>query len=213
MSKKSLSVFTLAMMNLAAIGTVKNWPTIAESGFSSIFYLLLAAFLFFIPTALVSAELATGWPKTGGVFVWVKEAFGHRTGFLAIWLLWIEGVIWFPTMLTFMAATATYFFDPALIENKLYLIATSLTLFWILTWVNLRGMKTSGWISSLGVVLGSFIPAAVIIFLGFSWYFSGHSLQIPLSWDAFFPNFSSPQQWVIFAGVLLSLCGMELSAI
>ena len=213
MSKKSLSVFALAMMNLAAIGTVKNWPTIAESGFSAIFYLLLAAVVFFIPTALVSAELATGWPKTGGVFVWVREAFGHRTGFLAIWLLWIEGVIWFPTMLTFMAATATYIFDPALAGNKLYLIAFSLATFWILTFVNLRGMKTSGWISSLGVIIGSFIPAAVIIFLGFTWYFSKEPLQISLSWNAFFPDFSSPQQWVIFAGVLLSLCGVELSAI
>ena len=46
---RTLSVFALAMINLAAVGSVKNWPVTAEYGFASIFYLLLAAVLFFIP--------------------------------------------------------------------------------------------------------------------------------------------------------------------
>ncbi|MGH2639064.1 MAG: amino acid permease, partial [Rhabdochlamydiaceae bacterium] len=149
----------------------------------------------------------------GGVFVWVKEAFGQRLGFLAIWLLWIENVIWYPTILSFIAATVAYVFDPSWGENKTYLILSSLIAFWALTWLNMKGMKISGWISSFGVVVGSFIPAAVIIFLGCAWYISGKPLQIDLSWDSFIPNMSSPEQWVIFTGVLFSLAGMEMSAI
>jgi amino acid transporter len=201
------------MINLAAIGSVKNWPTIAEYGFSSIFYYLLAALIFFIPTALVSAELATGWPKIGGVFVWVKEAFGHRWGFLAIWLLWIENVIWYPTMLSFIAATVAYIFNPELASNKTYLLLSSLSAFWIMTLINLKGMKISGWISSFGMIFGTFLPAAVIIGLGFLWYFSGSPLQIEFNLDSFVPNLSSPEQLVIFTGILLSFCGMEMSAI
>lgn len=213
MNKKTITVFTLAMINLAAIGSVKNWPTIAEYGFSSIFYYLLAALIFFIPTALVSAELATGWPKIGGVFVWVKEAFGQRWGFLAIWLLWIENVIWYPTMLSFIAATVAYIFNPALASNKTYLLLSSLSAFWIMTLINLKGMKISGWISSFGMIFGTFLPAAVIIGLGFLWYFSGSPLQIDFSFESFVPNLSSPEQLVIFTGILLSFCGMEMSAI
>jgi hypothetical protein len=63
---RSLSVFSLAMINIAAMGSIKNWPVNAEFGLASIFYLIAAAVVFFIPLALVSAELATGWPKTGG---------------------------------------------------------------------------------------------------------------------------------------------------
>lgn len=213
MYKKSLSVFTLAMINLAAIGSVKNWPTIAESGFAAIFYFLIAALVFFIPIALVSAELATGWPKIGGIFVWVKEAFGHRLGFLSVWLLWVENVIWYPTILTFIAATIAYLFDPTWGSHKTYLILSSLAAFWTLTLINMKGMKISGWISTFGVIVGSFIPAAVIIGLGCAWYFSGKPLQMELSWNAFIPDISSPDQWVIFTGVLLSLAGMEMSAI
>jgi putative glutamate/gamma-aminobutyrate antiporter len=213
MNKKTITVFTLAMINMAAIGSVKNWPTIAEYGFSSLFYYLLAAIIFFIPTALVAAELATGWPKIGGIFIWVKEAFGHRSGFLAIWLLWVENVIWYPTALTFIAATMAYIFNPALATNKTYLLLTSLAAFWIMTLANLRGMKISGRISSFGTIFGTFIPAAVIIGLGCLWYFSGSPLQIQFNLKSFIPDLSGIDQLVIFTGVLLSFCGMEMSAI
>ena len=213
MNKKVISIFTLVMINIAAIGSIRNWPTIAETGFSSIFFFLLAALVFFLPTSLVAAELATGWPKIGGIFVWVKEAFGQRAGFLAIWLLWIENVIWYPTILSFIAATVAYIFDPALGSNKTYIILSSMIAYWALTWLNLKGMKISGWISSFGTIVGSFIPMIVIITLGCLWYFSGKPLQIEFSWNAFIPDISSPKQWVIFTGVLFSLAGMEMSAI
>ena len=127
--RRTISIFTLAMINLAAVGSFKNWPFIAEYGFSSIFYLLLATLIFFIPVSLVAAELATGWPKSGGVFVWVKEAFGHKTGFLAIWLLWIENAIWYPTLLSFIAATVAYIFDPALANNTTFTLSVISSLF------------------------------------------------------------------------------------
>jgi putative glutamate/gamma-aminobutyrate antiporter len=210
---RTLSVFTLVMINVAAIGSVKNWPVTAEYGFSSIFYFLLAALVFFLPVSLVSAELATGWPKSGGVFVWVKEAFGHRTGFLAIWLLWIENAIWYPTILSFIAATVAYIFDPTLANNKTYLLAIILISFWLATLVNLSGMKISGLISTLGVVFGTFIPGGLIIGLGLIWYFTGSPLEISFGWDTFIPDISSVDQVVFFTGVLLSFCGMEMSAI
>lgn len=211
--RRTLSVFTLAMINMAAIGSVKNWPVTAEYGFSSIFYLLLAAVIFFIPVSLVAAELATGWPKSGGVFVWVKEAFGHRTGFLAIWLLWIENAIWYPTILSFIAATIAYIFDPSLANNTTFTLSIILISFWGATLANLLGMKISGWISSVSVVLGTFIPGGLIIILGLVWYFTGKPLQIAMTWDSLIPNMGSVEQIVFFTGVLLSLCGMEMSAI
>jgi glutamate:GABA antiporter len=212
-TRRTLTVFTLAMINVAAIGSVKNWPVTAEYGFSSIFYLLLAALLFFLPVSLVAAELATGWPKSGGVFVWVKEAFGHRTGFLAIWLLWIENAIWYPTILSFIAATIAYIFDPSLSNNIPFTLTIILICFWAATLANLLGMKISGWISSVSVVLGTFIPGGLIIALGLIWFFTGRPLEIALSWDSLIPNMGSVEQLVFFTGVLLSLCGMEMSAI
>lgn len=203
----------LAMINVAAIGSVKNWPITAEYGFSSIFYFLLAAVIFFLPISLVTAELATGWPKAGGVFIWVKEAFGHRTGFLAIWLLWVQNLFWYPTVLSFIAAAIAYVFNPALANNTTYTIVILLTAFWGATIANLLGMRTSGWISSIGVLVGTFIPGALIILLGAFWAFSGQPLQITFSWDSLLPDMRSVEHLVFFTGVILSLCGMEMSAV
>ena len=73
------------MINIIAVDSLRTLPFSAKFGSSLIFYYLACAVLFFIPVALVTAELATAWPKNGGIYVWVREAFGARFGFLVIW--------------------------------------------------------------------------------------------------------------------------------
>ncbi|MBI2743735.1 MAG: amino acid permease [Chlamydiales bacterium] len=214
MSKiRPLSLFTLAMINVATIGSVKNWPITAEYGLASVFFLVVASLLFFIPTALVAAELATGWPEHGGIFLWVKEAFGHRVGFLAIWLQWIQNVVWYPTILAFISGTLAYAFNPALADNKVYTLVVVLAVFWAATIANLQGMRISGWISSAGTILGTFIPGGLIIVLGVLWLFLGKPLQISLTMDNLIPDMSSIKQIVFFSGIVLSLMGMEMPAV
>ncbi len=201
------------MINVAAIISIKNWPFTATFGFSSLFYYLLAAIFFFLPVSFIAAELATGWPEKGGIFVWVKEAFGQKLGFLAVWLLWIENVAWYPTILSFIAATIAYIFNPALAENKMYIFLLTIILFWASTFANFFGMKASGWVSSIGAICGTFVPAVLIISLGMAWYFGGNPSHISFTWDSLIPNLTSFDQMVFFTGILLSLAGMEMSAV
>ena len=82
-----LGVFTLAIMNVTAVVSLRGLPAEAEYGLSSAFYYLFAAIVFLIPTSLVAAELAAMFQdKQGGVFRWVGEAYGKKFGFLAIFL-------------------------------------------------------------------------------------------------------------------------------
>ena len=53
-----LGVFTLAIMNVTAVVSLRGLPAEAEYGLSSAFYYLFAAIVFLIPTSLVAAELA-----------------------------------------------------------------------------------------------------------------------------------------------------------
>lgn len=210
--QRTLTVFTLLMINIAAICNVKNFPLISIYGFSAIAFLALAALIYFIPVSLVSAELATGWPKRG-IYVWVREALGGGLGFLAIWLQWMENVIWYPTILSFIAATFAYLFDPALANNKIYILSIVLSTFWIFTFLNLLGMRIAAWISSISALFGTILPGAFIILLGIIWYAQGNPLQVPITKDTIFPSLSSINQLVVFAGILLSLAGMEMSSV
>ncbi len=211
-SHRTVSAFTLAMINVAAVCSINFWPLLSAYGFSSLFFYLVIAVFFFLPVAFVSAELTTGWPDRGGVFTWVKEAFGHKWGFLAIWLQWVENVVWYPTILSFMAAALAYCFNPALANSKAYMVTVILSAFWGATLVNLRGMKTAGRISSFGVLSGTVLPGVIIIILGLAWVFSGRPIQIDLSLSSLIPTVDSPYQLSLIAGALFNFVGMEMSS-
>src|ERR1700761_5584312 len=96
--KASLGVVALAMINVAAIVSVRNLPQMAEYGWAMLALFAISILVFLVPIAMVAAELGTAWSKEGGVYAWVKEAFGARTGFLAVWCDYSENLAWFPTV-------------------------------------------------------------------------------------------------------------------
>lgn len=210
---RKLNVFLLTMINIAVILSIRNLPAMAEYGFSSISYLILVLLCFFIPISLVSAELATGWPKKGGIYVWVKEALGPKIGFLAICLYWIENVLWYPTILSFMAGVVAYAFSPALASNAWYQFFAILTTYWFLTYLNLKGTKFSGWISTFCVITGTLLPGIVLIILGLTWIAMGNPSNISFSWEALTPRLTSFTELAFLTGMLFSFCGMEMSAV
>ena len=151
-TQASLSVFSLAMLITVSIDSIRNLPAAALFGSSLIFFFVFAAVVFLVPAALISAQLSLTWPEEGGVYHWVHMAFGDKLAFLAIWLQWINTMVWYPTILSFLAGTATFLFDPSLAENKVYLITVILSVFWLLTLINLKGLKTSARFASFSAV-------------------------------------------------------------
>ncbi|MCH9609614.1 MAG: Glutamate/gamma-aminobutyrate antiporter [Chlamydiales bacterium] len=210
--QRSLNVFMLAMLSLAVVISLRNLPLTAEYGLSSIFFYLVAAITFMIPYALISAELASGWPKAGGVYIWVRTALGDRWGFFAIWMQWFHNMTWYPAMLSFIAAGIAYLFDPELATNKLYLITVILTGFWGVTFLNFLGIKTSALISTICVIIGAIIPGLLLIVLGVWWMASGKPLSIHFVMRDLIPDFSHLSNFVFLAGIFLALSGLEANA-
>jgi glutamate:GABA antiporter len=210
---KMLSVFTLTMINVIAVDSLRTLPISAEYGAALIFYYVIAGLLFFIPTILVTAELATGWPTTGGVYVWVSEAFGKKWGFLTIWLLWIYNVVWYPTILAFLAGTLATLIDPSLSNNKMYTLSVILLLFWGATWLNCLGIKISGWVSVVGAVVGTLIPMSLIIGLGILWVVQGNPSQLHFDKSSLLPHLNNLNNLGFLTAVLFGLMGMEMSAV
>lgn len=200
------------MINVIAVDSLRSLPFSAVYGFSLVFFYLLAAITFFFPTALVATELATGWPNKGGIYVWVREAFGERWGFLVIWLQWIYNVAWYPTILSFLAGAFAFLINPHLADNKIYMLSVILITFWSATLLNWFGMNLSSVVSTIGALIGTLFPMAFIILLGSVWIIKGHHLQINFSEKSFFPNLSSVNNLSFLTAVLFGLVGMELSA-
>ena len=213
-----LSVMTLAIMNVTAVVSLRGLPSEAVYGLSSAFYYLFAAIVFLIPTALVAAELAAMFSdKQGGVFRWVGEAFGARTGFLAIWLQWIESTIWYPTVLTFGAVSIAFIgmdqtHDMTLASNKIFTLVVVLAIYWIATFISLRGLGWVGKISKWGGLIGTIIPAGLLIVLGIIYLATGGHNNMDMS-GSFFPDLSKLDNLVLASGIFLFYAGMEMMGI
>ncbi|MBS3905071.1 MAG: amino acid permease [Simkania sp.] len=211
-SKKALGFFQLVMINVIAVDSIRTLSFSAIYGFSLVFFYLLTALLFFIPTALVSAELGTGWPNRGGIYIWVREAFGKSWSLVIIWLNWTYNVIWYPTIMALIAGTITYFFDPELANNKYYMCCSVLVLFWAVTWINCLGMKASSTLSTLGALIGTILPMLLIALLGIVWVIQNKPMQIAFTWDQFFPAHSQENNFAFLTNVLFGLLGLEMAA-
>src|SRR5262249_37607317 len=143
-----------------------------------------------------SAELSSRYPEEGGIFHWVRHAFGTKTGMVAIWLQWVNTVVWYPTILSFIAGTAAYLFDPKLAQSKVFLAAVILIVFWSLTLISLLGVRVSAKINTVCVIIGTIFPLLLLIGFGISWWASGHSLQISFGWHDIFPTLKTSDNWV-----------------
>lgn len=210
---KKLGVFALIMINVIAVDSLRSLPFSAAYGFSLVFYYLLATLVFFIPVSLVSAELATAMPNKGGIYVWVREAFGDLWGFVVIWLQWVYNVVWYPTILSFIAATAAYLIDPALAENKIFMLLVVVGIFWGATLLNCFGMQLSSAISTIGALVGTLLPMICIIGMGLIWILQGKPSQIQFSSATFWPSFTNPQTLSFLLALIFGLVGMEMSAV
>ena len=213
-----LSVMTLAIMNITAVVSLRGLATEAIYGLASAFYYLFAAIVFLIPTAMVAAELAAMFAnKQGGVFRWVGEAFGARVGFLAIWLQWIQSTIWYPTVLTFGAVSIAFIgmdqsADEVLASNRLFTLVVVLAIYWVATFISLRGLGWVGKVSKWGGIIGTIIPAALLILLAIVYLAVGGTNNLNMK-ESFFPDLTNFNNLVLASSIFLFYAGMEMMGI
>lgn len=214
MSKvRSLNLFLLTMLIVGSIDSIRNMPATALFGHTLPFFFIIGTVLFLLPTALVSALLSSNMPDHNGIHDWVKTAMGDKLAFFVIWLQWINTMVWYPTILSFIAGIAAYLINPHLAQDKGYLIAVILGVFWTLTWLNLKGVHVSAKFSSVCAIFGMIVPVVAIVFLAIVWWVSDAPLQVHFSSAQFFPDFYHGQSWISLTAIITSFLGMELATV
>jgi len=210
-NKKVLGLFALAMINVAAVLSIRNFPSMAIYGWSCIGWYIIGAVVFLIPISLAGAELATGWPEGGGVYAWVKQAFGEKGGFVALFCEWSNNLVWFPTVLSFTAATLAFALTPDLAANPWFMFSVMMIVFWGTTAIAYFGEEASTKFSNVGVILGSIVPSLLIIGLGLWWLGSGQKIVIPHFTLAQTVPVINLSTLPFFATIVLLFAGMEMA--
>lgn len=213
--RKQIGLLGFFSITGSMIMTVYSYPAFASSGFSLVFFLLFAGLLYFVPTALISAEMATGkgW-ETGGVYTWCSVAFGRRWGFMAIFLQWLQITVGFVTMLYFVVGALSYFLNwPTLNESPLLKFLAVMILFWGVTMANMRGTGFTERLSTLGLLFGVSLPALILVVLAVVYLVQGHPVHVDVSFASFFPDVTNIHTMVILVAFILSYAGIEASAV
>ncbi|NGX33397.1 MAG: Glutamate/gamma-aminobutyrate antiporter, partial [Candidatus Anoxychlamydiales bacterium] len=209
-----MNLFTLLWVTAAFNVSIRNLGIFATTQMHMIFFAILTLAIFYLPIAMVTAEMATTFPKMGGIAVWVKNAFGKKIGLLAIWLQWTYMNIAMIAMLYFISASLSFVFAPELVHNKAYLISMNLILIWAFTFVNLKGLKLSTKISMTFFIIGILIPAILIIVLGIIYVIGAKPIQVDttLNIKNYMPDFHLTTL-VILVGFMRAFGGIEGSAV
>jgi len=117
-----------------------------------------------IVLALVFANLGRAYPRTGGPYIYARRAFGDFIGFQTAWGYWIAA--WAGNAVLAIAFVGYLaFFFPVLSETAIYGALAGIGLVWLLTLVNILGVRESGWVQAVTTVL-KFIPLLAIGLIG-----------------------------------------------
>ena len=132
--------------------------------------LVLTPLVWSLPTSLAMAELSSALPEEGGFVAWVRRAFGPFWGFQAGWWSWINSfvdVAVFPAL--FADYLAYWWPDMSALTRGIVVLG----FIWILTALNVAGVRITGWSAT---VLGVAVLAPVALFTALA---LGQARQLP----------------------------------
>jgi glutamate:GABA antiporter len=165
---KSLGLWDVVLMNIVAVVGLRWIARGARAGPESVTLWILACLAFFVPLAATVAELASRYPEQGGLYVWVRRAFGAGHGFICGWCLWVNNLFYFPSLLLFGAANFAAMGGARWQElgaSRAYAVIFVLAGIWIAAGINIVGLRIGKWLQNLGSA-GVWIPAGLLIGCG-----------------------------------------------
>jgi len=160
-----MGFWDVLLFNIATVLGPRWVAAAAHNGTSSISLWILAALLFFVPSALVINELSSRFPEEGGLYVWAKEAFGDFHGFVAGWNYWIYTVFYFPGLLLASAAMSAYIIGEngaALSQNRTFLLSVSVGMLVVAVGLNIIGLNIGKWLQNAGGV-STYLPLLALL--------------------------------------------------
>ena len=166
-SNKKISILSLTMLNISAIVSLSSIAFMATIGLQSVFFYLIAAITFLLPTSLICAELSSMITKNnGGVFSWVKAGLGEKAGVLAMWLEWFNNVVGFPSSVTALVATLSYVGFRGFAENTQTSFAfwsVMVATFIAVSLFNFLPLRRVVILNIIGAIFGMILPGVLLM--------------------------------------------------
>jgi glutamate:GABA antiporter len=198
--------FDILFFLICTIVGVDTIATVAGGGGEAFTWMLVLAVVFFVPQALLFAELGSAFPQEGGPYFWTRLAFGRLVGAVNNFLYWITNPVWIGGSLTAACVGAIEVFfnnGNALSTTAFYVVA--LVFVWVSVLAAIMSFSKAKWLPTAGafarfLLLGLFTISCIV-------YAAKHGVH-GLGAGAYKPTYAG---FVLLVGVLLfNYVGFEL---
>ena len=194
----------MVLFTVSAILLLDTLAAAASIGSSSIFWWLFLGLVFFVPFAMICAEMGCTYPEQGGIYAWVRNAFGGRWGSRVSWGYWVNTAVWIPAIFILFAGVLRQLFFPDL--SLAGQIAIGIFLLWVTVALNAVTLDIGKWIPNLGAILKIIVFVAIIV--GAILYTQEHGMANKITLESLKPNWSAGAQYI--PAIIYGMLGFEL---
>lgn len=161
--KKKFRLMDAILSVICVVFVAEAAAPVAAIGNSQYFWWIFLILAFLLPYGLIASELGTTYDGDGGLYDWVRKAFGNRWGGRASWYYWINFPLW-------MASLAVMFPEiiGMIIGKEIGLIPAliiELAFIWIIVAISFFPVCDSVWILN-GAAVIKILLAVVVGVLG-----------------------------------------------
>ena len=203
---KTLGRKDIVLFTVSAIVLLETLAAGASVGASAVFWWLFLGLVFFVPYALICAELGTTYPEQGGLYAWVRDAFGRRWASRATWAYWVNTAVWIPANFIFFSGVFKQLFMPEMSLGTQIAIGVVLT--WVTVGVNAITLSVGKWVPNLGALIK--VVVIVAIMLGAIGYIQANGMANALTFETMLPRFDTSLEY--FSVIVYGMLGFELAS-
>jgi glutamate:GABA antiporter len=164
--RRVLSRLDTIFFLISAMVVVDTIGAIAVGGGETFTWLVVLFVTFFIPSALISAELGAAIPEEGGAYVWVRRAFGRYAGALTSLLYWAGTPMWLGGSVAVVAMAVYQQFLGGLSLAGMYLFGA--VFIGLATVAAIIPLRLGKWVPTSGavgqIVLLAFFTLSVVLY-------------------------------------------------
>ena len=167
--------------NIAAVIGIRWLAAAAHAGPGSLTLWVLAALLFFVPSAAVVSELSRRYHGLGGIYLWTKRSFGDWHGFLCGYCYLVSNLFYFPGLVLAGVSMSVSLAGPEhaeLAEDRAFVVSVSLAVIAIVTAANILGLGVARWLGNIGGTATYVVGAILVAGAAAVWW--RHGSQTPL---------------------------------
>jgi amino acid transporter len=162
--KRVLGLRDATLFTLSAILVVDTLTASAAIGVQTIGWWVLAIVLFLIPSAVITAELGTAYPDQGGIYSWVKRAYGERWASRTTYWYYVNVALWMPSVFLLFTGIFCQLFVSDWADwgkGKWFQVAMGIGLTWLVVAVGAMKLDLGKWVNNAGAVFKTLIILAL----------------------------------------------------